>query len=61
MDPNIQLDVYADKPWALSPTLATFNYLSLSEEKPKYEHTITESSLKRLNEMCETDDDVGMS
>jgi hypothetical protein len=61
LDPSIQLDVYADKPWALSPTLATFNYLSLSKDKPAYEHTVQEGSLGRLREMCDTDDDVGTS
>lgn len=58
LDPSIQLDVYADKPWALSPTLATFNYLSLSKDKPEYAPTVTEKSLARLHEMCDTDDDV---
>ncbi|BEJ14895.1 hypothetical protein CspHIS471_0406620 [Cutaneotrichosporon sp. HIS471] len=33
IDPTLQLDVYADKPWALSPVLATMNRLSLSLTK----------------------------
>ncbi|WVQ77874.1 hypothetical protein IAR50_007576 [Cryptococcus sp. DSM 104548] len=31
VDPTLELDIYADKPWALSPALATMNYLSLQE------------------------------
>ncbi|ODN72741.1 hypothetical protein, variant [Cryptococcus amylolentus CBS 6039] len=31
IDPTLELDIYADKPWALSPALATMNYLSLQE------------------------------
>ncbi|WVQ80117.1 hypothetical protein IAT38_002218 [Cryptococcus sp. DSM 104549] len=30
IDPTLELDIYADKPWALSPALATMNLLSLS-------------------------------
>lgn len=51
VDPNLSLDVYANKPWALSPTLATFNFLSLSRDKPDYAHSVEESSLARLKEM----------
>lgn len=36
MDPTLELDVYADKPWALSPVLSTMNQLSL-EKKEKIE------------------------
>ncbi|OXG17580.1 hypothetical protein C367_05068 [Cryptococcus neoformans Ze90-1] len=31
IDPTLELDIYADKPWALSPALATMNYLSLED------------------------------
>lgn len=31
VDPTLELDVYADKPWALSPILSTMNYLSLKK------------------------------
>ncbi|BEI84095.1 hypothetical protein CcaverHIS002_0406990 [Cutaneotrichosporon cavernicola] len=33
VDPTLELDVYADKPWALSPVLATMNRLSLTKEE----------------------------
>jgi hypothetical protein len=39
VDPTLELDVYADKPWALSPVLSTMNQLALhkagDESKPK--------------------------
>lgn len=53
VDPNVELDIYADKPWAVSPTLATFNYLSLSSQKPEYAPIVAEDSLERLAEMYE--------
>ena len=31
MDPTVEHDIYSDKPWALSPTMATMNFLSISE------------------------------
>ncbi|WVQ99751.1 hypothetical protein IAU59_006893 [Kwoniella sp. CBS 9459] len=30
VDPTVEADIYADKPWALSPALATMSHLSLS-------------------------------
>lgn len=36
IDPTLELDVYCDKPWALSPVLSTMNYLSLKKgDEPK--------------------------
>lgn len=29
MDPNVESDIYADKPWALSPMVASMNNLSI--------------------------------
>lgn len=51
LDPTLEIDVYAEKPWALSPTLATFNYLSLHADKPEYTHSIEEDSLERLGDI----------
>ncbi|KAL8280942.1 hypothetical protein RQP46_006621 [Phenoliferia psychrophenolica] len=34
VDPTLTHDLYADKPWALSPLLSTVNYLSLTHLKP---------------------------
>ncbi|KAL1411353.1 hypothetical protein Q8F55_002304 [Vanrija albida] len=31
VDPTLELDLYADKPWALSPALSTMNYLGLAQ------------------------------
>lgn len=33
VDPSLELDIYADKPWALSPALAGMSNLSLSKTK----------------------------
>lgn len=33
MDPSLETDLYADKPWALSPAAATMNHLSLRGAK----------------------------
>ncbi|WVF71111.1 hypothetical protein IAT40_005908 [Kwoniella sp. CBS 6097] len=32
VDPTVEADIYADKPWALSPALATMSHLSLSSD-----------------------------
>lgn len=37
VDPTLELDVYADKPWALSPVLSTMNHLSLNKSVKKDE------------------------
>ncbi|KAK4700283.1 hypothetical protein P7C70_g5967, partial [Phenoliferia sp. Uapishka_3] len=34
VDPTLTHDIYADKPWALSPLLSTVNFLSLTKIKP---------------------------
>lgn len=36
IDPTLELDVYADKPWALSPVLSTMNYLSLKKNGTEF-------------------------
>lgn len=51
LDPTLEVDVYGEKPWALSPTLATFNYLSLTAKKPEYTPSILEKSVERLGEL----------
>lgn len=33
MDPTLELDIYADKPWALSPALAGMSNVSLGTSK----------------------------
>jgi len=35
VDPSLEQDIYADKPWALSPLVATMNYLNASKEGAK--------------------------
>lgn len=37
IDPTLELDVYADKPWALSPVLSTMNHLALKKKENKSE------------------------
>ncbi|EIW68057.1 hypothetical protein TREMEDRAFT_63945 [Tremella mesenterica DSM 1558] len=32
LDPSIEMDAYADRPWALSPLLATMNYVSITRQ-----------------------------
>jgi hypothetical protein len=31
VDPNVESDIYADVPWALSPMVASMNYMSISK------------------------------
>lgn len=40
IDPALELDLYADKPWALSPLLATFPVVRVSstDSAPKWSH-----------------------
>jgi len=42
VDPNVESDIYADKPWALSPMVASMNYLSVGSGKASSETTVTE-------------------
>ncbi|WVN87723.1 uncharacterized protein L203_102917 [Cryptococcus depauperatus CBS 7841] len=49
MDPVMELDIYADQPWALSPALATMNSLSLSKgEEISEDIVVKENALKYL-------------
>ena len=41
VDPNVESDIYADKPWALSPMVASMNNLSIGTSATG--STITES------------------
>ncbi|BGO91161.1 hypothetical protein NBRC10512_005745 [Rhodotorula toruloides] len=34
VDPSLECDLYADKPWALSPLFATLQYMSVREHPP---------------------------
>ncbi|ORY22827.1 hypothetical protein BCR39DRAFT_487597 [Naematelia encephala] len=52
VDPTLEIDIYADKPWALSPTLACMNYLSLGTSKPEG-HVVEEDSLPELKILYE--------
>jgi hypothetical protein len=42
VDPNVESDIYADKPWALSPMVASMNYLSVGSGKASSATTVTE-------------------
>lgn len=44
MDPSLELDIYADKPWALSPALAAMSNLSLSKTKGETKAWVEEDS-----------------
>ncbi|WRT66697.1 uncharacterized protein IL334_003658 [Kwoniella shivajii] len=56
VDPTVEADIYADKPWALSPALATMAHLSLTSEKGGNEKPyIDEDSSKWLEENVEED------
>ena len=35
IDPTLEFDIYADKPWAMSPVLACMSVLTLSESQSK--------------------------
>ncbi|WVR06751.1 hypothetical protein IAU60_003786 [Kwoniella sp. DSM 27419] len=51
VDPTVEADIYADKPWALSPALATMSHLSLNEgENGGSEVYVQEDSVEWLNE-----------
>ena len=49
IDPTLDLDIYADKPWALSPALASMTSLSLSNEAQSGV-VIKEDSVDKLKE-----------
>ena len=50
MEPTIEMDLYGEKPFALSPALAALNYVSLSREEING-LTVNEHSLGILREM----------
>nr|XP_031859460.1 uncharacterized protein CI109_005106 [Kwoniella shandongensis]KAA5526532.1 hypothetical protein CI109_005106 [Kwoniella shandongensis] len=61
IDPVMECDIYADKPWALSPALATMSHLSLgsassSDSKEVY---VSEKSLGFLRESANGKDEEG--
>lgn len=35
VDPTLELDIYADKPWALSPALSGMSYIAFDETEKK--------------------------
>ena len=52
MEPSIELDIYADKPSALSPALASMNYITMTRDPPTFRPpTIDEDSLALLKEL----------
>ncbi|WWC69869.1 uncharacterized protein I206_103812 [Kwoniella pini CBS 10737] len=57
IDPTVEADIYADKPWALSPTLATMSHLSLSNNSTNDDQPyIEENSLGWLKDNIEEND-----
>lgn len=58
IDPSMEADIYADRPWALSPMLATMGQLSLTKSgtKPPYRPVIEEDALDALDELYEGED-----
>jgi hypothetical protein len=46
------MDLYADRPWALSPALASMNHLALTE-KPQEGPVVKEDSVERIKHQCE--------
>ncbi|WWC88982.1 uncharacterized protein L201_003897 [Kwoniella dendrophila CBS 6074] len=64
IDPTVEADIYADKPWALSPTLATMAHLSLkSKSKAAKEDDddkpyVDEDSLDWLKKNVKDADDI---
>ena len=48
VDPNLQHDIYADKPWALSPMLASMTTLSIADSKPESSPVVEEEVLGYL-------------
>ncbi|KAH8084603.1 hypothetical protein HD553DRAFT_311278 [Filobasidium floriforme] len=53
VDPTVEMDPYSDKPWALSPLLASMNYLSVkpASEPVDSKKTITEDSHSGIDTM----------
>jgi hypothetical protein len=49
IDPTLDLDIYADKPWALSPALASMTSLSLINEAQSGV-VVKEDSVDKLKE-----------
>ena len=52
VEPTIELDLYADKPFALSPALASMNYVSFSRDaQTSSPGLVKEDSLSMLKEL----------
>jgi len=54
IEPTIQLDLYAEKPWALSYALASLNHLSLTKQKVEGAF-VNEKTVETLNAVYEGD------
>ncbi|RSH89061.1 hypothetical protein EHS25_002727 [Saitozyma podzolica] len=52
VEPTLEMDLYADRPWALSPALASMNHLALTEE-PQEGPIVKEDSVERIKHQCE--------
>jgi hypothetical protein len=50
VDPSLELDIYADKPWALSPALAGMSNLSLSKTKGETHAWVDENTKEFVND-----------
>ena len=52
MEPTIELDLYTEKPFALSPALASMNYVSFSRDAQRSSPgLVKEDSLTMLKEL----------
>lgn len=51
------MDLYADRPWALSPAMASMNHLALTE-KPQEGPVVKEDSVERIKHQCEGEYDA---
>lgn len=46
MEPTIESDIYADKPFALGPMVATMNYLSIDQPKAEEENVMVDEHVE---------------
>ncbi|GFZ46921.1 hypothetical protein JCM24511_04146 [Saitozyma sp. JCM 24511] len=57
VEPTLEMDLYADRPWALSPAMASMNHLALTE-KPQEGPVVKEDSVERIKHQCEGEYDA---
>ena len=46
MEPTIESDIYADKPFALGPMVATMNYLSIDQPKSEEKNAMVDEHVE---------------